>query len=81
MSNLPVDRDQNYMYQMWGTTKLITDYNSSPEKKKVIQEIMHDEVEKNKFQLSEKSHVLIRNDSDYDDWDYGTEPIYGRPWS
>ncbi len=26
MSNLPVDRDKSYMYKMWGTTKLITDY-------------------------------------------------------
>jgi hypothetical protein len=81
MSNLPVDRDQNYMHQMWGTTKLVTDYNSSPEKKKVIQEIMHDEIGKNKFNLSENSHKSIRNDVDYDDWDYGTEPIYGRPWT
>ncbi len=81
MSNLPVDRDKNYMHQMWGTTKLITDYEVFTEKKKVIQEIMHDEVDKNKFKLSEVSHKNIRNDLDYDDWDYGTEPIYGRPWS
>jgi hypothetical protein len=81
MSNLPVDRDQNYMYNMWGTTKLVTDYSISENKKKVIQEIMHDEIEKNKFKLSEKNHKIIRNDNDYDDWEYGTEPIYGSPWS
>ena len=81
MSNLPVDRDKNYMHQMWGTTKLVTDYEVFTEKKKVIQEIMHDDVEKTKFNLSEQSHKSIRNDNDYDDWDYGTEPIYGRPWS
>jgi hypothetical protein len=81
MSNLPVDRSKDYMHQMWGTTKLITDYEVFTEKKKVIQEIMHDDIEKNKFSLSEKSHEFIRNDNDYDDWDYGTEPIYGRPWS
>jgi len=81
MANLPVDRDKNYMHQMWGTTKLVTDYEVFTEKKKVIQEIMHDDVEKNKFNLSEQSHKSIRNDNDYDDWDYGTEPIYGRPWS
>ncbi len=22
----------------------------------------------------------LRNDEDYDDWDYGTEPTYGNPW-
>ena len=81
MSNLPVDRNKDYMYTMWGTTKLATDYEIVTEKKKVIQEIMHDEIEKNKFKLSEQTHKSVRNDNDYDDWDYGTEPIYGRPWS
>jgi hypothetical protein len=23
-------------------------------------------------------HEKIRNDEDYDDWSYGTEPIYGK---
>ena len=68
------------MHQMWGTTKLITDYEVVTEKKKVIQEIMHDDVEKNKFNLSEKMHKTIRNDNDYDDWEYGTEPTYGHSW-
>jgi hypothetical protein len=81
MSNLPVDRDKDYMYQMWGTTKLITDYeNSSP--KKTIQEIMHDEIPSRKHCLKEQfeMHQKIRNDFDYDDWDYGTEPSYGSSW-
>ena len=26
MGNSPVDRDKKYMKQMWGTTRLITDY-------------------------------------------------------
>jgi hypothetical protein len=25
-------------------------------------------------------HEKIRNDEDYDDWSYGTEPSYGIPW-
>jgi hypothetical protein len=81
MSNLPVDRDKDYMYNMWGTTKLITDYDNISEKK-TIQEIMHDDVPKNKHYLKEQSeiHKQIRNDEDYDDWDYGTEPNYGSPW-
>jgi len=24
-------------------------------------------------------HEEIRNDEDYDDWEYGTEPSYGKP--
>lgn len=45
MSNLPVDRDKNYMREMWGTTKLVTDYNALP-KKQVLQEVMHDDLDK-----------------------------------
>lgn len=80
MSSLPVDRDQNYMYQMWGTTKLVTDYSTKLDKR-TIQEIMHDDVPKNKHFFKEQAeiHQKIRNDEDYDDWEYGTEPVYGKP--
>lgn len=73
------DRDVNYMHQMWGTTHLVTDYFNSEPKKRVIQEIMHDEIGFKKHNLKEQAeiHSQIRNDEDYDDWDYGTEPIYG----
>ena len=73
------DRNTDFMYQTWGTNRLITDYSPLDEQKKVIQEIMHDEIEKNKHNLTEQSqlHQKIRNDEDYDDWEYGTEPIYG----
>jgi len=80
MSNLPVDRDKEYMYKMWGTTDLVTDYHVKLEKR-TIQEIMHDDVPKNKHFLKEQAemHEKIRNDKDYDDWEYGTEPTYGKP--
>jgi hypothetical protein len=76
------DRNSEYMYQMWGTTHLITDYSSNLPEKKVIQEIMHDDIEKAKHNLQEqlKIHQKIRNDEDYDDWEYGTEPSYGSSW-
>tara|TARA_B100001939_G_C16869472_1_gene585687 strand:- start:722 stop:943 length:222 start_codon:yes stop_codon:yes gene_type:complete len=45
MSNLPVDRDKNYMREMWGTTKLVTDYDALNEKE-VLQEVMHDDLNK-----------------------------------
>lgn len=79
MSNSPVDRDQNYMYQMWGTTHLVTDYQQQ-ESKRVIQEIMHDTAPKHDFRKQVELHEKIRNDNDYDDWDYGTEPTYGSSW-
>ena len=85
MSNLPVDRDENYMREMWGTTKLVSDYASMKEfdvykeKKEFLQEIMDYE---NHHDLKKQTelHEKIRNDDDYDDWDYGTEPTYGKKW-
>ena len=83
MANNPnPDRDREYMYQMWGTDKLVTDYTVKEENKKVIQEIMHDEIPSRKHNLTEQSkiHHQICNDEDYDDWEYGTEPHYGESW-
>jgi hypothetical protein len=42
---------------------------------------MHDDIPKNKHHLKEQAelHAIIRNDEDYDDWEYGTEPVYGKP--
>jgi hypothetical protein len=73
MSNLPVDRDESYMYKMWGTTKLITDYNSIDNK--IIKEV---NFTKHDLKRQTELHEMIRNDEDYDDWEYGTEPSYGK---
>jgi len=40
MSKYHVDRDAEYMYKMWGTTKLITDYWSKPQKTNDPEEIV-----------------------------------------
>jgi len=79
MSNSPVDRDKNYMREMWGTTKLITDYEAD-KPKRLIQEVMHDSAPKHDLLKQTELHEKIRNDEDYDDWSYGTEPTYGHPW-
>jgi len=79
MSNLPVDRDINYMRQMWGTTKLVTDYEINPQER-IIQEVMHDLAPKHDLKKQTDLHEKIRNDFDYDDWEYGTEPTYGKKW-
>ena len=65
MSNLPVDRDKSYMLEMWGTTKLVTDYEKPNNQR-------HD------LKKQTELHEKIRNDEDYDDWEYGTEPSYGK---
>lgn len=59
MGNLPVDRDKNFMREVWGTTSLATDYWSMPHKtnddpeERVLQEIMHDDLKKDQKNLQE----------------------------
>ena len=50
------------------------------DEKLVLTEILHDNLTKKKhdFKKQEEIHEKIRNDEDYDDWDYGTEPSYGK---
>jgi len=85
MGQSPVDRNNEYMREMWGTTKLITDYGSMQginvyeEKKEFLQEIM-DYEKTHDLKKQSQLHEKIRNDEDYDDWEYGTEPNYGNPW-
>lgn len=77
MAIFPIDRDKNYMREMWGTTKLVTDYGSETQKR-VIQEVVHDHAPKHDLKTQTELHEKIRNDDDYDDWEYGTEPVYGK---
>jgi len=67
---------------MWGTKSLVTDYTSLKSENVTLQEIMHDDIAKNHHYLKEQSklHQKIRNQDDYDDWEYGTEPNYGVSW-
>ncbi len=80
----PADRDVNYMYNMWGTTSLISDYNSTGliKEKKMLREIANDDKtpKKHDFEVQNELHEKIRNDEDYDDWSYGTEPSWGHKW-
>ena len=53
---------------------------SEDSQKRVIQEVMHDYAPKQNLKKQTELHEKIRNDEDYDDWDYGTEPTYGSSW-
>lgn len=64
----PVDRDSDFMLTEHGTDRLITDYNSLDIGREVM--IRYDKALR---QLSDSPSV--RNADDYDDWEYGTEPI------
>jgi hypothetical protein len=76
------DRDKNYMREMWGTTSLISDYGSLDQKpnKRIIQEVLYDQAPRHDLKKQAELHEKIRNDEDYDDWEYGTEPNYGHSW-
>jgi hypothetical protein len=50
---------------MWGTKKLVTDYEKS-------------NISRHNLKRQTELHEKIRNDEDYDDWEYGTEPSYGK---
>jgi hypothetical protein len=74
-----VDKDQNFMKKQWGTEYLSSEYGweSKIEKQKMLREISNDEItpKKHDFVVQNEIHSQIRNDEDYDDWEYGTEPI------
>ena len=72
----PSDRNKDYMKEVWWTTKLITDYMTTPPK--MLREIANDDLtpKKHDFVTQNEIHEKIRNDDDYDDWEYGAEPLY-----
>ena len=45
---------------------------------KMLREIFNDDLtpKKHNFEVQNEIHEKIRNDEDYDDWEYGTEPLY-----
>jgi hypothetical protein len=71
------DRNIDLMMQMWGTNKLTVDCDHMNEKK-MLREINNDLLvpKKHDFAIQNEIHEKIRNDEDYDDWEYGTEPLY-----
>jgi hypothetical protein len=76
------DRNSEYMHQMWGTNRLVTDYDADVNQK-MLREISNDDItpKRHNFKVQNEIHSQIRNDNDYDDWEYGTEPIPLKEWS
>ena len=75
-----VDKDQNFMKNEWGTEYLASEYGWEDQirKQKMLREIANDDLtpKKHDFRVQNELHAKIRNDEDYDDWEYGTEPLY-----
>lgn len=74
------DKNKDIMKDEWGTEYLSSEYGweEKIEKKKMLREISNDDVtpKKHDFIIQNELHAQIRNDDDYDDWEYGTEPLY-----
>jgi hypothetical protein len=75
-----VDKDENFMKNEWGTQYLSSEYGWEEKivNSKVLQEIANHDLSRKKhnFKHQNELHSKIRNDEDYDDWEYGTEPLY-----
>lgn len=75
-----VDKDQNFMKEEWGTEFLASEYGWEEKisKQKMLREIVNDDItpKKHDFITQNEIHERICNDKDYDDWEYGTEPLY-----
>jgi hypothetical protein len=54
------------------------DCKSKINEQKMLREILNDDItpKKHDFRIQNELHTKIRNDKDYDDWEYGTEPLY-----
>ncbi len=68
------------MKKTFGTTHLVTDYRPIQDgTKKFMREIAYDNMvpKMKNFEKQNELHQQIRNDDDYNDWEYGTEPQYG----
>ena len=84
MGNSPVDRNSNYMKEMWGTTRLVTDYHQSEkmndfldnlgnhQHQKMLREIANDDMTPKKHDSKQQNELYekIHNDE--------TEPTYGQ---
>ena len=45
-------------------------FESENSQKRILQEVMNDTAPKHNLKKQTELHEIIRNDEDYDDWDY-----------
>ena len=81
MGNSPVDRDSNYMREMWGTTHLVTDYIRTEtmndfldnlgnhQHQKMLREIANDKLTPKKSDKIKESEIF--------DPESDPEPLFG----
>ena len=86
MGNSPVDRDKKYMMEMWGTTKLVTDYENMDshndfldnlanyQHQKMLREIANDGLTPKKTDSHKKSEIYEK--AEVDGEIYEQKPLY-----
>ena len=84
MGNSPVDRNSNYMKEMWGTTRLVTDYHQGEkmndfldnlgnhQHQKMLREIANDDMTPKKHDSKQQNELYEKIHTDE------TEPTYGQ---
>jgi hypothetical protein len=75
----PSDKNLKFIKDTWVDNN--PSYNLN-EKSKMLREINNDNLtpKKHDFIVQNELHEKIRNQNDYDDWEYGTEPIPLQEW-
>jgi hypothetical protein len=51
------------------------------EQQQAADPIQQDATQQHDFEVQKQVHQQIRNDPDYDDWEYGTEPLPHEAWT
>jgi hypothetical protein len=67
------NQNKDNIYDMW---------QGKDQNQKMLREINNDDMtpRRHDFEVQNELHEKIRNDEDYDDWEYGTEPIPLNTW-
>ena len=63
----PVDRDTDYMREMWGTTKLVTDYDQNEKMNAKHDFLQQKNVKKRKINLANHQHQKMLREIANDD--------------
>jgi hypothetical protein len=51
------------------------------EQQQAAAQTQQDTTQQHDFEVQKQLHQQIRNDPDYDDWEYGTEPLPHEAWT
>ena len=59
----------------------VTPLSPMTEQQQAADPNQQDATQQHDFEVQKQVHQQIRNDPDYDDWEYGTEPLPHEAWT